>query len=40
VALFFKEFEIFPKIITASQLYLIYLEIATGSTENAFTWAD
>lgn len=27
---FFKEFEIFPKIISVSHLYLIFLEVATS----------
>lgn len=38
--LFFKEFEIYPKIISASQLYLIFLEIINSDVDNMFTWAD
>lgn len=38
--LFFKEFEIYPKIISASHLYLIFLEIFASQTENPFTWMD
>lgn len=38
--LFFKEFEIYPKIISASQLYLIFLEIIHSDVDNMFTWAD
>lgn len=40
VVLLFKEFEIFPKIISASHLYLIYSEIANAKTDNFFSWTD
>jgi hypothetical protein len=40
VMLFFKEFEIYPKIVSASQLYLVFMEVINSEYENMFTWAD
>ena len=36
----FKEFEVFPKVLSASHLYMIFSEILERSTANLFSYAD
>jgi hypothetical protein len=37
---FFKEFEVYPKVVSASQLYLLYCFILQDSDHHLFAWPD